>query len=120
MKDAPRVGDYLEHIREAIERIFRYVEDLDEIAFARNELVQDAVIRNFEVIGEASRNIERADPAFVARRPDMEFANARAMRNAIAHGYYKVDLDIVWRTVEKHLAVLHQQVVEALEQSGET
>ena len=56
MNDALRVPDYLEHNRDAIGRIFRYVETLDETAFACNELIQDAVIRNLEVIGEARRN----------------------------------------------------------------
>lgn len=51
-----RLADYLAHILEAIDRIDRYTYDMDELAFLNNELVQDAVIRNFEIIGEASRN----------------------------------------------------------------
>jgi uncharacterized protein with HEPN domain len=82
-------------------------------------LIQDAVIRNLEVIGEASRNIERADPAFVAKHPEMEFANARAMRNALSHGYHKIDLGVVWRTVEENLSQLHAQVLNALREIGE-
>jgi uncharacterized protein with HEPN domain len=54
-----RLLDYLDHILEAIERIEEYVEDLDENAFLLNQLIQDAVIRNLEVIGEASHNIEK-------------------------------------------------------------
>lgn len=50
------LADYLAHILEAIDRIDRYTYDMDELAFLNNELVQDAVIRNFEIIGEASRN----------------------------------------------------------------
>ncbi len=119
MKDKLRVHDYLGHIRDAIERVFSYIEDLDEAAFARNELVQDAVIRNLEIVGEASSNIERNDPGFVARHPEMKLASARAMRNAVAHGYHKVDLEVIWRTIDEDLAVLHAQVVEALRQSGE-
>ena len=119
MNDKLRVPDYLGHIRDAIERIFRYIEDLDETAFARNELVQDAVIRNLEIVGEASRNIERADPYFVARHPEMEFGNARAMRNAVSHGYYKVDIEVVWRTIEQNLNILHAQVVDILRRCSE-
>jgi uncharacterized protein with HEPN domain len=88
MTKALRVPDYLEHIRGAIEQIFRYTEDMDKDEFPRNRLVQDAVIRNLEIVGEASRNVERADPTFVSRHPKMEFANARAMRNALSHGYF--------------------------------
>ena len=46
----PRLGDYLAHMLEAIERIEEYVSDMDEMAFLGNRLVQDAVIRNFEII----------------------------------------------------------------------
>ena len=50
--DQTRLPDYLGHITEAIERIQRYTADLDEAGFAHSQLVQDAVIRNFEIIGE--------------------------------------------------------------------
>jgi uncharacterized protein with HEPN domain len=57
-RNQQRLGDYLAHILEAIERINRYTQLMDEAAFRDNPLVQDAVIRNFEIIGEASNNIE--------------------------------------------------------------
>lgn len=61
-KDNLRIPDYLGHIIEAIERIHRYVEDMSEVDFLDDEKTQDAVVRNFEIIGEASRNIERHHP----------------------------------------------------------
>jgi uncharacterized protein with HEPN domain len=65
-RDQQRLADYLAHIAEVIERIDCYTEDMDEEAFLNNELVQDAVIRNFEIIGEASNNIEKHYPDFAA------------------------------------------------------
>lgn len=62
--DALRLPEYLRHILEAIERISRYVEDMDEVAFLNDPRTQDAVIRNFEIIGEASRNIGRYHSQF--------------------------------------------------------
>ena len=56
-RDQQRLADYLTHIQVAIERIHRYVDELDEAAFLQSEMAQDAVIRNFEIIGEASHNI---------------------------------------------------------------
>jgi hypothetical protein len=56
-------------------------------------LIQDAVIRNFEIIGEASRNIERNCPEFAAAHRDLPLLNAYEMRNALAHGYFRVDLE---------------------------
>jgi len=109
-----RLQDYLGHILQAIERIQRYTDDMDELGFVQNEMVQDAVIRNFEVIGEACRNIERDHADFVAVHPELPLSFAYEMRNALAHGYFKVDLGIVWKTVENDLASLHQRVRQVL------
>jgi len=113
-RDPLRLADYLEHILEAIHRIYRYCEDVDETKFLSNSLVQDAVIRNFEIIGEASRNVERVDPNFVAAHPELPLSFAYEMRNLLAHGYYKVDLTVVWKTIERDLPYLQEQVSIAL------
>jgi uncharacterized protein with HEPN domain len=110
-----RLADYLAHIAEAIERIDRYTEDMDEVAFLNNELVQDAVIRNFEIIGEASNNIEKHYPDFAAAHPELPLSFAYQMRNAVAHGYFKVDFEIVWRTIHSDLPGLHKQVCELVD-----
>jgi uncharacterized protein with HEPN domain len=111
---SPRLRDYLGHILQAITRIDRYTADMTEAAFLRNELVQDAVIRNFEVIGEASRNIERYCPEFTAAHPDLPLLNAYEMRNVLAHGYFRVDLEILWTTIQSNLSPLHQSISELL------
>ena len=77
-------------------------------------MVQDAVIRNFEIIGEASRNIERVDPQFLVSHPELPLSFAYDMRNVLAHGYYKVDLAVVWKTIELDLPYLEEQVTLAL------
>lgn len=101
--DHLRLSDYLGHILEAIERIGRYTAGLDEATFKQNSMVQDAVIRNFEIIGEASKNISKRYPDFAASHPDLPLAVAYEMRNAVAHGYFKVDLGIVWKTIHADL-----------------
>jgi uncharacterized protein with HEPN domain len=113
-RDQQRLADYLAHILEAIERIERYTEDVVELAFLDNQMVQDAVIRNFEIIGEASHNIEIHYPAFVSAHPALPLANAYQMRNAVAHGYFNVDIEIVWKTIHSDLPGLYQQVTSAL------
>ncbi len=75
-RDWQRLADYLGHILEAIERIDRYVEDIDEVAFLGNEMAQDAVIRNLEIIGEASHNIEQHHPEFAVGHPELPLAFA--------------------------------------------
>ena len=84
-RDPQRLPDYLGHILEAIERIQAYVADVDEVGFLASKIIQDAVIRNLEVIGEASRNIERVHPEFAAAHPELPLALANDMRNALAH-----------------------------------
>lgn len=111
-RDQQRLGDYLAHIAEAIERIERYTEEMDRVVFLANQLVQDAVIRNFEIIGEASNNIERHYPDFAAAHPELPLSFAYQMRNAVAHGYFKVDLEIVFRSIHQDLPRLYLQIQE--------
>jgi uncharacterized protein with HEPN domain len=115
-RNQQRLADYLGHILQAIERIGRYTEDLGEVAFLEDEMAQDAVIRNFEIIGEASHNIEVHFPEFAQAHPELPLAFAYQMRNAVAHGYFKVDFEIVWKTLHNDLSGLYAQVREALQE----
>ena len=108
--DNLRIKDYLGHILEAIERINRYVGGMNEDEFLQDEKTQDAVIRNFEIIGEASRNIKRYHPDFAAEHPDVPWGIAYEMRNALAHGYFMVDMGIVLKTILKDLPRMADQI----------
>ena len=110
-----RVQDYLEHARLAIERIQRYTADLDQASFLRNEMVQDAVIRNIEIIGEAANNITKCDPEFAREHDEIPWAVIYAMRNRVSHAYHKVDVEIVWKTIQDDLPSLHRQIVALLQ-----
>jgi uncharacterized protein with HEPN domain len=114
MTKALRVPDYLGHILRAIERIDRYTADMDEAGFLTSDLVQDAVIRNIEIIGEASNSIQRVAPEFATQHDDIPWLVMYTMRNRVSHGYDKVDLEIIWKTIHSDLPVLHVQVTEAL------
>jgi len=96
---------------DAIERIRRYTLGMTESAFLENEQVQDAVLRNIEIIGEAARNVERSDPEFAAQHADVPWEDVYLMRNRICHGYFSVDLELVWRTVQRYLPELEQQIL---------
>ena len=113
-QDARRLPDYLEHIVQAIDRITRYTTGLDAQQFHASDIVQDAVIRNLEVVGEASRNIERHHPTFSAAHPELPLVFAYEMRNALAHGYFKIDLQVVWNTLQEDLPRLRSQAHQAL------
>lgn len=109
-KDTLRVPDYIEHILAAIRRIRRYTHGMTESAFLENEQVQDAVLRNIEIIGESARNIERSSPEFAAQHSDIPWEDVYLMRNRISHGYFSVDLEIVWQTIQRSIPELEQQI----------
>lgn len=108
---APEVRVYLEHMLQACARIRRYSEDMTEPVFLENELVQDGVIRNIEILGEAARNIQRHFPAFAAEHADIPWEDIYWMRNRLSHGYFSVDLEIVWRTVQRDIPELEQRLL---------
>lgn len=108
--DPQRLGDYLRHILEAIENIQIYTAGMDLLAFMADRKTQDAVIRNLEVIGEACNNVAKNHPAFASSYSSVPWGFAYEMRNALSHGYFSVDLDIVWRTTQQDLPGLRVQI----------
>ena len=80
--------------------------------FKKNELVQDAVIRNFEVIGEASNNIPLQ---FQSSHPDIPWRQMCALRNFLIHEYFGVDSITVWQTVQVNLPTLKQQLISVIQ-----
>ena len=108
--DQQRLADYLAHIAQAIERIGGYTKGMDALVFMSTPLVQDPVIRNVEVIGEASNNIEKYYSELAAAHPELPLVYAYQMRNALAHGYFNIDLQIVWKTIQADLPQLHTLV----------
>jgi uncharacterized protein with HEPN domain len=114
MSKTLRVPDYLGHIVSAIERIERHTTDVDVVGFLASELIQDAVIRNIEVIGEAANNIQRVDPAFANAHAHIPWQVMYAMRNRLSHGYDKVDYDMVWKTVCNDLPELYKLIKTAV------
>lgn len=89
---------------------------MDELAFLNNELVQDAVLRNIEIIGEASNNIQRVAPEFAAQHDAIPWQVMYTMRNRVSHGYDTVDLEIVWRTIQSDLPGLYAQIAREQQQ----
>lgn len=110
-KHPQRVEDYVEHIAQAIERAIQYVEPFDKVeAFEQNPQVQDAVIRNIEIIGEAASQIQRQAPEFVTAHPELPWVEMRGMRNKVIHNYFDVSLRVVWNTIKHDLPRLKQQI----------
>jgi uncharacterized protein with HEPN domain len=107
-----RVADYLQHILDAIERIEGYLASGDEQSFMQSFMAQDAVIRNLEVIGEAAINVRSLDPAAAAQYPAWD--QICGMRNRLTHGYFDINLEVVWRTTQNDLPALRQHIKSML------
>ena len=114
----PRLPDYLQHIALAIQRIQRYVAGLSATAFATDDKTQDAVLRNIEVIGEAARNVQRHHADFAAAQAQVPWAVMVGMRNRVSHGYFVVDWDLIWATIQQDLPALYAQINALLIDQG--
>ena len=114
MKKALRSPDYLGHIVQAIERIQRYTANVTEQIFLSDELVQDAVIRNIEIVGEAAKNIQRVDPGFASKHEEIPWQVMYAMRNRLSHGYDTIDYEVVWNLIQEDLPNLYRLIKAAL------
>ena len=111
-----RVEDYLGHIAEAVTRVAGYVQPFPNIeAFGKNLQVQDAVVRNIEIIGEAVRQLDRMAPGFTEQHPEVPWAQMRGMRNVVVHQYFDVDLKVLWTTATDDLPKLKRQIDQLLQ-----
>jgi uncharacterized protein with HEPN domain len=115
-----RLNDYLNHIISAIEKIEEYTVEGKE-NFYSSSLIQDAVMRNFEIVGEASTKIKKNYPEIISSNPDIPFRSATEMRNVLSHEYFNIDVDILWVAISRDIPKLKEQVQSLLKEiSGET
>lgn len=102
----------LEHILESIEKIEYIATDLSYEEYLQDWIKQDAIIRNFEIIGEAIANL---DDEIKDSNPDVEWKLAKDMRNFLVHEYFKIDFKAVWDTIIIHLPNMKIQILKTLE-----
>lgn len=98
---------FLEDILLAINKIEEYIQDISYQGFSKNDMMIDAVIRNFEVIGEAAKHI----PARIRTKyPAVEWREAIGFRNVLIHDYFGIDVESVWDTIHNNLPLLKQHI----------
>lgn len=97
-----RDADYVEHMLDALDKVFGYTQGGAE-AFASQTLIQDAVIRNLQVLGEVAK---RVSPALRTANPCVPWREAAGLRDVLVHDYFGVDIELVWAVVLRDLPAL--------------
>jgi uncharacterized protein with HEPN domain len=100
---------YKDHILLSINNILEYTKGLNKKDFSKNNLVQDAVIRNFEIIGEATKKVSDVYKQVHFEIPWKEMSG---MRDKLIHDYIGVDIAVIWKTIKEDLPPL-KKILEA-------
>ncbi len=107
---------YLYDILECCERVAEYVGGVSEADYHANTMLQDALVRNIEVVGEAVKNLS---PELKETNADVAWSQIARMRDKIAHHYFRINLDVVWQTATDDLPKLKPRIAEIYENTSE-
>lgn len=105
---------YLQHIRDSISLVIEYTKG-GKAEFMASQLVRDGVVRNFEIIGEAVKNLS---PTLTNAHPEIPWRRVAGMRDKAIHHYFGLDWNEVWNVVEVHIPQLQKTIEAMLKESN--
>jgi uncharacterized protein with HEPN domain len=105
-----RLRLYLDQMHMAATDVHTFSKGMDQTAFMSDLLVQRAVGMSLIMLGEAGSRLFRRYPEFVADHPEIAWSEMLGMRNRVAHGYFEIDLKVVWETAQYSLPKLLDQL----------
>lgn len=114
-----RLPDYLNHMLEAATDACGFVEGLAKEDFLEDKRTQRAVIMSLIIIGEAATKVMDVYADFAQANAQVPWRSMRGMRNRIAHGYFDINLEVVWATVQTALPEMLQQLEAIIENLGD-
>lgn len=110
MSENHRLPDYLDHIQQAATDACGFIDGLAKNDFLGDKRTQQAVIMSLIVIGEAATKVMDGYAEFTQAHPEVPWRSMRNMRNRMAHGYFDINLDVVWETAYEWLPALLEQL----------
>ena len=102
---------FIEDVVSSIEKIEKYIKDVSFEEFSENDMVMDAVIRNFAVVGEAVKKIPRE---IKEKHTYVEWKEAAGFRDILIHEYFGVDPEAVWETIKNNLPSFKENILKVL------
>lgn len=105
---------FLKDIENSLNKIFKYTQGISYNEFIENDLVKDAVERNFEIIGEAVKNLS---DDFRNQYPNIPFKQVAGMRDKLIHDYFGIDYEILWKTIQDKLPQFKSEIDELIKLS---
>jgi uncharacterized protein with HEPN domain len=113
-----RLSDYLDHMQQAPTDACGFVDGLSKNDFLEDKRSQQAVIMSLIIIGEAATKVMDSYAEFTQVHPEVPWRSMRGMRNRIAHGYFDINLDVVWETVQTALPELLKKLSATRQDAG--
>lgn len=114
-----RLPDYLDHIQQAAADARSFVDGLTKEDFLADKRTQQAVIMSLIIIGEAATKVMDGYAEFTQAHTEVPWRSMRNMRNRMAHGYFDINLDVVWTTAQEWLPELIKQLPAVRQDAGD-